>query len=187
MTQEATRKTIDAFQVLMTAGGRALTTCRQLCIKRRTYFVMFVTVNNDVHNIPVLVNKETVVKLRNSFEICMNRERLLKTRKHGGAPSAIDHVTGSRNEISLHYRFDVCWQIKVTSSKSKYTATRENWNYLVQFLKNRTWWLIIIIDAFKYIDSNGGSIFLYKIFNFDKIFKLQCRNKGWLVKKRQAL
>ena len=25
---------------------------------------MFVAVNNDVHNIPVLVNKETVVKLR---------------------------------------------------------------------------------------------------------------------------
>ena len=41
-------------------------------------FVMFVAVNNDVHNIPVLVNKETVVKLRNSFELSMNTERLLK-------------------------------------------------------------------------------------------------------------
>ena len=74
-------------------------------------FVMFVAVNNDVHNIPVLVNKETVVKLRNSFELSMNTERPLKTRKHGGAfceSSAIDHVTGSRNEISSRYRFDVC-------------------------------------------------------------------------------
>ena len=133
-------------------------------------FVMFVAVNNDVHNIPVLVNKETVVKLRNSFELCMNTERLLKIRKHGGTlfvSSTIDHVTGSRNDISSRYRFDVCWQIKVTSSKCKYTATRENWNYSVQFSKNWTWWSIIIIDAFKH--SNTGSIFLYKILNFDKI------------------
>ena len=41
-------------------------------------FVMFVAVNNDVHNIPVLVNKETVVTLRNSFELCMNTESFSK-------------------------------------------------------------------------------------------------------------
>ena len=70
-------------------------------------FVMFVAVNNGIHNIPVLVNKETVVKLRNSFELSMNMERLLKTRKHGGAlciSSVIGHLTGSRNEISSRYR-----------------------------------------------------------------------------------
>ena len=75
-------------------------------------FVMFVAVNNDIHNIPVLVNKETVVKLRNSFELSMNTERLLKTRKHGGTlyvSSVIGHLTGSRNEILSRYRFDVCW------------------------------------------------------------------------------
>ena len=74
-------------------------------------FVMFVAVNNDIHNIPVLVNKETVVKLRNSFELSMNTERLLKTRKHGGTlyvSSVIGHLTGSRNEILSRYRFDVC-------------------------------------------------------------------------------
>ena len=74
-------------------------------------FVMFVAVNNDVHNIPVLVNKETVFKLKNSFELLTNMERLLKTRKHGGAlclASMIGHVTGSRNEISSRYRFYVC-------------------------------------------------------------------------------
>ena len=74
-------------------------------------FVMFVAVNNDVHNIPVLVNKETVVKLRNSFELSMNMERLLKTRKHAGTlcvSSVIGHVTRSRNKISSRYRFDVC-------------------------------------------------------------------------------
>ena len=63
-------------------------------------FVMFVAINNDVHNIPVLVNKETVVKLhiRNSFEFSMNTERFLKTRKHGGTlciSSVIGHMTGS--------------------------------------------------------------------------------------------
>ena len=74
-------------------------------------FVMFVAINNDVHNMPVLVNKETVVKLRNSFELSMNTERLLKIRKHGGAlcvSSMIGHVTGSRNEIASCYRFDAC-------------------------------------------------------------------------------
>ena len=40
-------------------------------------FVMFIAINNDVHNIPALVNKEKVVKLRNSFELSMNTERLL--------------------------------------------------------------------------------------------------------------
>ena len=74
-------------------------------------FVLFVAVNNDIHNIPVLVNKETFVKLKNSFELSMNTERFLKTGKHDGVlcvSSVIGHVTRSRNEIFLRYRFDVC-------------------------------------------------------------------------------
>ena len=59
-----------------------VTMCRQFNTYKTKDFVMFLAVNNDVHNIPVLVNKETVVKLRNSFEHSMNTERLLKTRKH---------------------------------------------------------------------------------------------------------
>ena len=110
MTQEATRKTIDAFLSPHDPGRQSFYNVSAVIYKTKD-FVMFVAVNNDVHNIPVLVNKETVVKLRNSFELSMNTERLLKTRKHGGTlcvSSVIGHVTGSRNEISSRYRFDVC-------------------------------------------------------------------------------
>ena len=72
---------------------------------------MSVAVNNDVHNIPELVNKETAVKLRNNLNSQWMRKAFYETRKHGGAlcaSSVIDHVTGSRNEISSRYRFDVC-------------------------------------------------------------------------------
>ena len=96
MTQEATRKTIDAFQVLMIAGGRAALQ-RVGSYYRTKDFVMFVAVNNDVHNIHVLVNKETVVKLKNSFELneygkaSQNRKAWSRTLH----TSVIGHVTGS--------------------------------------------------------------------------------------------
>ena len=72
-----------------------------------------------------VVNKETVVKLRNSFELCMNTERPLKTRKHGGAlcvSSVIGHLTGSRNEILSRCRFHVCWQSIVSFQNDVTTA-----------------------------------------------------------------
>ena len=42
---------------------------------------------------------------------------------------------------------------------------------------------MIIIDAFKYIDSNAGSIFLYKILNFDKISSCSAGIKDGLSRK----
>ena len=42
---------------------------------------------------------------------------------------------------------------------------------------------MIIIDAFKYIDSNAGSIFLYKILDFDKISSCSARIKDVLWRK----
>ena len=90
---------------------------------------MLVTVNNDVHNIPVLENKETVVKLKNSFELSMNVERLLKTRNHGRTlcvSPVVGRVTESRNKIYLMFvdkvksLFKTMLQLQGTSSKSKY-------------------------------------------------------------------
>ena len=75
MTQEATRKINDAFLSPHDRGRQSFYNVSAVIYKTKD-FVMLVTVN--VHNIPVLVNKETVVKLRNSFELSMNTERLLK-------------------------------------------------------------------------------------------------------------
>ena len=113
----------------------------------------------------------------------MNTERPLKTRKHGGAlciSSVIDHVTESRNEISSRV-IDFMFVDKLKSLQVNLNIG--NWNYSVQFSKNWTWWSMIIIDAFKYIDSNAGSIFLYKILNFDKISSCSAGIKDGLSRK----
>ena len=44
-------------------------------------FVMSVAVNNDVHNIPELVNKETAVKLRNNLNSQWMRKGFLRNQK----------------------------------------------------------------------------------------------------------
>ena len=49
-------------------------------------------------------------------------------------------------------------QLQGTSSKFKYTATRIIWSSFWKI--ELDYQLLLIIDAFKYIDSNAGSIFL---------------------------
>ena len=110
--------------------------------------------------------------------ICMNRNTM--------APAKVN----SNNYTIIHLQYIKHYSL--TQRQNEHKITRE-WTLIHsnimhsecthQELSFEWSW----IDAFKYIDSNTGSIFLYKVLNFDKTFQLQCRNKGWLVKKRQAL